>query len=177
MMKNNVPVIHMKVDPQPGTIEKNAGHAVCVPADVDTDVVIAGRYLRTKDRSIWGAHVFEDLDPTLAPRLRGSVIVAGKNFGCGSSREQAAIAIKEAGVVAVVAPSFARIFFRNAINIGLPLIECDLSCCTEGSTVVFNLKEGWLETGGKRHTIRSLSPRMQEILAAGGLVEYWRNHS
>jgi methanogen homoaconitase small subunit len=174
-MKNELPLVHLRVDPLSVTTEKNAGYAVCVPADIDTDIVIAGRYLRTKDRSIWGAHVFEDLDPSLAPRLRGSVIVAGKNFGCGSSREQAAIAIKEAGVVAVVAPSFARIFFRNAINIGLPLIECDLTC-GEGSTVVFNLKEGWLETEGKRHTIRPLSPRMQEILAAGGLVEYWRNH-
>ena len=104
---------------------KGNGRAVCLPADIDTDVIIAGRYLRTKDRSVWAGHVFEDLDPDLAPRLKGAVIVAGKNFGCGSSREQAAIALKEAGVVAVIAPSFARIFFRNAINIGLPLIECE----------------------------------------------------
>ena len=104
------------------------GHAVCMGPDIDTDLVIAGRYLRTKDHSVWVAHVFEDLDPSLASRLKGAVIVAGKNFGCGSSREQAAIAIREAGVVAVVAPSFARIFFRNAINVGLPLIECDISC-------------------------------------------------
>jgi methanogen homoaconitase small subunit len=67
--------------------QQNAGHAICVPADIDTDVVIAGRYLRTKDRSIWAVHVFEDLDPLLAPRLNGAVILAGKNFGCGSSRE------------------------------------------------------------------------------------------
>ena len=175
-MQKEVPLVHLPVDHVPETAGKKAGYAVCLPADIDTDVVIAGRYLRTKDRSIWSAHVFEDLDPGLAPRLNGSVIVAGKNFGCGSSREQAAIAIKEAGVVAVVAPSFARIFFRNAINIGLPLIECDLTC-TEGSTVTFNLAEGWLETEGKRHEIRPLSPRMQEILAAGGLVEYWRIHT
>ncbi|MDD1703510.1 MAG: 3-isopropylmalate dehydratase [Methanoregula sp.] len=151
------------------------GTAVCLPADIDTDVVIAGRYLRTKDRSVWGEHVFEDLDPSLAARLKGSVIVAGKNFGCGSSREQAAIAIREAGVIAVIAPSFARIFFRNAINIGLPLIESDMTC-KEGSPIEFNLAEGWVETGGNRHTIRPLSPRMQEILKAGGLVEYWRAH-
>jgi methanogen homoaconitase small subunit len=175
MMQKEVPLVHTPVDQVPETGGKNAGYAVCLPADIDTDVVIAGRYLRTKDRSIWGTHVFEDLDPGIARRLRGSVIVAGKNFGCGSSREQAAIAIKEAGVVAVVAPSFARIFFRNAINIGLPLIECDLSC-VEGSTVIFNLAEGWLESAGKRHKIRPLSPRMQEILASGGLVEYWRDH-
>ena len=154
---------------------KGSGRAVCVPADVDTDLVIAGRYLRTKDRSLWAAHVFEDLDPTLAPRLKGAVVIAGKNFGCGSSREQAPIAIREAGAVAIIAPSFARIFFRNAINIGLPLIECEL-VCTEGSVVAFDLAGGWVETGGTRHKVRPLSPRMQEILAAGGLVEFWRNH-
>jgi len=152
------------------------GKAVCVPADIDTDLVIAGRYLRTKDRSVWATHVFEDLDPSLAPRLHGAVIVAGKNFGCGSSREQAPIALREAGVVAVVAPSFARIFFRNAINIGLPLIECDLSC-PEGGNISFDLTEGWVESGGKRYSIRPLSPRMRDILSAGGLVEYWRLHA
>ena len=151
------------------------GTAVCLPADIDTDIVIAGRYLRTKDRSIWATHIFEDLDPGIAPRLNGAVIVAGKNFGCGSSREQAAIALREAGVVAVVAPSFARIFFRNAINIGLPLIECDLSC-EEGSEVAFDLTEGWVETCGKHRQIQPLSARMQDILKAGGLVEYWRDH-
>jgi methanogen homoaconitase small subunit len=152
---------------------RGAGHAVSLGADIDTDVVIAGRYLRTKDRSIWAAHVFEDLDPALAPRLSGTVIVAGRNFGCGSSREQAAIALKEAGVVAVVAPSFARIFFRNAINIGLPLIEADLKC-PDGTMVRFDLESGWVESGGKRSPVRPLSPRMLDILRAGGLVEYWK---
>jgi methanogen homoaconitase small subunit len=151
------------------------GSAVCVGADIDTDLVIAGRYLRTKDHSTWVAHVFEDLDPSLASRLNGAVIVAGKNFGCGSSREQAAIAIREAGVVAVVAPSFARIFFRNAINVGLPLIECDFTC-REGTAVSFDLAEGWVEAGGKKSATRPLSPKMQEILASGGLVNYWRTH-
>ena len=149
------------------------GRAVCMGPDIDTDLVIAGRYLRTKDHSIWVAHVFEDLDPSLAGRLNGAVIVAGKNFGCGSSREQAAIAIREAGVKAVVAPSFARIFFRNAINVGLPLIECDLAC-NEGSMVTFDLTEGWVEAEGTRYPVRPLSAKMQEILAAGGLVNYWR---
>jgi methanogen homoaconitase small subunit len=150
-----------------------SGHAVCMGSDIDTDLVIAGRYLRTKDHAVWVAHVFEDLDPSLAGRLKGAVIVAGKNFGCGSSREQAAIAIREAGVVAVVAPSFARIFFRNAINIGLPLIECDIAC-SEGSAVMFDLTEGWVEYEGKKYPTRPLSPRMQDILSAGGLVNYWR---
>jgi methanogen homoaconitase small subunit len=151
------------------------GFAVCLPADIDTDLVIAGRYLRTKDRSIWATHVFEDLDPAIAPRLKGSVIVAGKNFGCGSSREQAPVALREAGVVAVIAPSFARIFFRNAINVGLPLIESDLTC-SDGTKIVFDIRDGWVDSGGKRYSVRPLSSRMQEILAAGGLVEYWRAH-
>ena len=151
------------------------GPAVCLPADIDTDLVIAGRYLRTKDRSIWATHVFEDLDPAIAPRLNGSVIVAGKNFGCGSSREQAPVALREAGVVAVIAPSFARIFFRNAINVGLPLIESDLKC-SDGTMIVFNIRDGFVDAAGKRYPVPPLSPRMQEILAAGGLVEYWRAH-
>jgi methanogen homoaconitase small subunit len=150
------------------------GKAVCVGRDMDTDRIIAGRYLRTKDRSLWAAHVFEDLDPTLAGRLKGTVVIAGSNMGCGSSREQAAIALKEAGVVAVIAPSFARIFFRNAINIGLPLVECPVSC-REGARVRFNLEEGWAEVDGERCTARPLSPRMLEILRAGGLVPYWRS--
>ena len=149
------------------------GRAVCLGPDIDTDMIIAGRYLRTKDHSIWAEHVFEDLDPHLAPRLLRAVIIAGKNFGCGSSREQAAIALKEAGVVAVVAPGFARIFFRNAINIGLPLVEADPGC-TEGVTVRFDLEAGWIESGGKRSSLRPLSQRMLDILRAGGLVEYWR---
>ena len=151
------------------------GIAVCLPADIDTDMVIAGRYLRTKDRSIWATRVFEDLDPSIAPRLKGAVIVAGKNFGCGSSREQAPLALREAGVVAVVAPSFARIFFRNAINVGLPLIESDLKC-SNGTRIIFNIRNGWVDAAGKRYAVSPLSQRMQEILAAGGLVEYWRAH-
>ncbi len=150
------------------------GRAVCLGSDIDTDVIIAGRYLRTKDRSVWAEHVLEDLDPALAGRLAGAVVVAGKNMGCGSSREQAVIALREAGVVGIVAPSFARIFFRNAINIGLPVIEADLPC-VEGALVRFDLDEGWVEVDGARYSARPLSPRMVEILAAGGLVGYWRS--
>ena len=149
------------------------GPAVCLPPDIDTDLIIAGRYLRTKDRSIWATHVFEDLDPSLAGRLRESVIIAGKNFGCGSSREQAAVALREAGVVCIIAPSFARIFFRNAINLGLPLAQADLSC-HEGEQVVIDFSAGIVTVGGLSTEIPPLSPRMLEILAAGGLVEHWR---
>lgn len=153
---------------------KLEGKAICLGADIDTDMIIAGRYLRTKDRQVWVEHVFEDLDPSLGSRLRGSVIVAGKNFGCGSSREQAAVALKEAGLVAVVAPSFSRIFFRNAINVGLPVVEgeCD---CSSGDPVVIDLNEGVVSCGGMRAPVRPLSARMQEILRAGGLVPHWRS--
>jgi len=151
------------------------GRVVCLGEDIDTDLIIAGRYLRTKDRSVWAAHVLEDLDPALASRLRGAVIVAGKNFGCGSSREQAAIALKEAGVEGIIAPSFARIFFRNAINVGLPLMECEHGCrCTEGDQVSADLESGVVHMNGKDYSIRLLSPRMIAILSAGGLVEFWR---
>jgi len=149
------------------------GKAICLPSDIDTDMIIAGRYLRTKDRNVWVAHLFEDLDPGLASQLRGAVIIAGKNFGCGSSREQAAIALKEIGVVAVVAPSFARIFFRNAINIGLPLIEADVPCA-EGRQVLFDLNAGWIDTGTGKKKVPKLSLRMLSILKAGGLVAYWK---
>jgi 3-isopropylmalate dehydratase small subunit len=150
------------------------GHAVCLGTDIDTDVIIAGRYLRTKDRSVWAARVLEDLDPSLAARLQGAVIVAGSNFGCGSSREQAPVALREAGVVAVIAPSFARIFYRNAINVGLPVIEAEGVPCTGGEEIAFSLGEHWVEAGGQRIPFRPLSAKMQEILAAGGLVPLWR---
>lgn len=149
------------------------GRALCMGADIDTDVIIAGRYLRTKDRAVWAEHAFEDLDPGLAARLHGTIIVAGKNFGCGSSREQAAIALKEAGVRGVIAPGFARIFFRNAINIGLPVAECACAC-RDGEPVVADLEKGTVTIGDREFLISPLSPRMVEILAAGGLVAWWR---
>jgi methanogen homoaconitase small subunit len=151
-----------------------SGRAIRLPGDVDTDVIVAGRYLRTRDRSLWARHAFEDLDPSLAARLDGTVLVAGPNFGCGSSREQAAIALREAGVRAVVAPSFARIFFRNAINLGLPIAEAALECA-DGETVDVDLEAGLVRAGGRPPVpIAPLSPRMRAILAAGGLVELLR---
>ena len=153
---------------------QGSGPAVCLGRDIATDLIIAGRYLRTKDRSVWAEHVLEDLDPALAARIRGSVIVAGRNMGCGSSREQAVVALREAGVVAVVAESFARIFFRNAVNVGLPVIEASVTC-TDGARVAFDLDGGWVEVDGERYPARALSERMVAILRAGGLVPYWRS--
>jgi len=153
---------------------QGAGPAVCLGNDIDTDIIIAGRYLRTKDRSVWAEHAFEDLDPTLAGRLSGAIIVAGRNMGCGSSREQAVVALREAGVVGVIAPSFARIFFRNAVNVGLPVIEAAVAC-TDGACVAFDLDAGWVEVDGERYPARPLSEKMVAILRAGGLVPYWRS--
>jgi len=151
------------------------GRGLCLGTDIDTDLIIAGRYLRTKDKTLWSHHIFEDLDPSIGPRLRGAILVAGKNFGCGSSREQAAIALKEAGVVGILSPLFARIFFRNAINVGLPVLEC-MCPCNDGDPISANLAEGWIRVGEHRITTNPLSLRMLEILRAGGLVEYWRQH-
>lgn len=151
---------------------KGSGHAVCTGNDVDTDMIIAGRYLRTKNRQLWAEHAFEDYDPSIAGRLDGSVIVAGTNFGCGSSREQAAAALKAAGVKAVVARSFARIFFRNAINLGIPLFEVKDLECADGEEVFFDLEDATVRAGGKRYESVRLSERMNEIIAAGGLIEY-----
>jgi len=156
------------------TLLTGTGPAVCIGEDIDTDLVIAGRYLRTKDRSVWAEHAFEDLDPALAPRLRGCVLVAGKNMGCGSSREQAVMALREAGVLAIIAPTFARIFYRNCINVGLPVLECHDLVCKDGEMIAYDCTTGTVNAGGRSYQFRLLSPRMQEILSAGGLVEYWK---
>ncbi len=151
------------------------GAAIRLGDDVDTDQIIAGRYLRTKDKSVWAEHAFEDLDPGLASRLNGSVIVAGKNMGCGSSREQAAIALKEAGVVAVVAESFARIFFRNAVNRGIPMFEIPNGfICGDGDDISISLEESSVEINGRRYQALKLSDKMKEIIDAGGIIELRR---
>jgi len=151
--------------------------AICLEDDIDTDIIIAGRYLRTKEEQVWADHVFEDFDPTLQARLNGCIIVAGKNFGCGSSREQATIAIQKAGVKAVVAHSFARIFFRNAINIGLPVFEVPDIACQDGERITCSLETGQItiqNEAGNSMTYQAcpLSERMVEIISLGGLVPY-----
>jgi len=138
--------------------------------DVDTDVIIPGKYLRTKDLSLLAAHVMEGLDPQFAARVgKGDVIVAGSNFGCGSSREQAPLALREAGVSAVIARSFARIFYRNAINIGLPLIEAKVTA-QEGDLVEVDLANGVVRVGERTFQGTRLPDFLLEILQNGGLV-------
>lgn len=142
--------------------------------DVDTDVIIPGRYLRTRDSHLWAEHVMEGLDPLFASRVgKGDIIVAGENFGSGSSREQAPLALKEAGVAAVVAKSFARIFYRNAINVGLPLMEAE-PLCQEGDMVEVNLLAGTVRVEDKVYQGTRLPDFLMAILEDGGLVAHRR---
>lgn len=144
---------------------------------VDTDVIIPARYLTSDDAETLAAHAMEDLDPSFATEVRpGDVVFAGDNFGCGSSREHAPIALKAAGVSAVVAASFARIFFRNAINTGLPvLVSPEAVAATEaGDIVVLDAAAGVITnvTKGASFTAESLPPFIVAIVEAGGLVPW-----
>lgn len=145
--------------------------------DVDTDLIIPARYLNTSDPKELAAHCMEDADPTFASKVKpGEMIVAGKNFGCGSSREHAPIAIKAAGVSCVIAASFARIFYRNAINIGLPILESPeaSAAIAEGNEVQVDLNTGTITdlTTGKTYQAVPFPPFMQQLINAGGLIEY-----
>lgn len=140
--------------------------------DVDTDVIIPGKYLRTTDMQVFADHAMEGIDPEFPRKVRkGDIIVAGDNFGCGSSREQAPLALKHAGVSCVVARYFARIFFRNAINVGLPLIEANVEC-REGDNVEISLLEGTVKANGQTYQGNKLPDFLLEILTDGGLVAH-----
>jgi len=145
--------------------------------DVDTDQIIPARYLNTIDPAELAAHCMEDADPEFAGTVRpGAVMVAGKNFGCGSSREHAPIAIKAAGVSCIIAASFARIFYRNAVNIGLPILECPqaASALEEGETVSVDLAGGIIRdlTRSGEYQAAPFPSFMQEIIRQGGLINY-----
>lgn len=145
--------------------------------NVDTDVIIPARYLNTANMKELAAHAMEDIDPSFAGKVKeGDIIVAGKNFGCGSSREHAPGALKAAGVACVIAESFARIFYRNAINIGLPLIELGEGEINikAGDTVTIDLDAGVAENQatGEKFAVPALPGFIQEIAQAGGLVTY-----
>jgi methanogen homoaconitase small subunit len=143
--------------------------------NVDTDVIIPGKYLRTSDFKSYGEHAMDGLDPAFRPAA-GDVVVAGNNFGCGSSREQAPLALKYAGVSCVVAKSFARIFFRNAINVGLPIVEADVvDAVQNGDAIEVDLDAGKVNAGGREYDSTRLPDFLQDILSAGGLVAYRRD--
>jgi 3-isopropylmalate/(R)-2-methylmalate dehydratase small subunit len=148
--------------------------------DVNTDYIISGRHkFKTLDMGELACHVMEDLDPHFVKRLKkGDFLVAGKNFGCGSSREQAPLALKHAGVAAVLAESFARIYFRNSINNGLPALVCDTSGIDDGDTLEVDLGSGTIRNVTKGSEIEShpLPRVMLDILSEGGLVEYMKKH-
>ncbi len=142
---------------------------------IDTDVIIPGRYLRTFSLDDLASHVMAGEDPEFAGKVQhGDVIVAGWNFGCGSSREQAPVAIKHAGISAIVAKSFARIFYRNAINVGLPVIIADVEV-EEGEILSIDLKDGVIKnvTTGKTFQIQPFKRFMLDILEDGGLVKHY----
>jgi len=155
-----------------GTVHKFGNH-------IDTDVIIPARYLNTIDPAELARHCMEDVDPLFASRVKpGDIIVAGENFGCGSSREHAPLAIKASGVACVVAHSYARIFYRNAVNIGLPILECEMASALAetGDLAEIDLRQGTILNHTKRRLCqaRPFPAFILEIIAAGGLIPYLR---
>lgn len=156
---------------------KYIGNVIKYGDNVDTDVIIPARYLNTSDPNELARHCMEDLDKTFVSRVnKGDILVGGFNFGCGSSREHAPIAIKASGVSCVIAKSFARIFYRNAINIGLPIIECP-ECADEtndGDRIEVDLEKGTIVnlTSGKTYKTTAFPEFIQNIIKSGGLMQY-----
>ena len=145
--------------------------------DVDTDVIIPARYLNTNDPAELAKHAMEDIDPEFVHRVQpGDIVVALENFGCGSSREHAPVALSAVGVSCVVAASFARIFYRNAINTGLPIVVCPDAAreARSGDQLRVDLAAGTVEnlTQGTRHEAEAFPPFMQELIDRGGLLPY-----
>jgi 3-isopropylmalate/(R)-2-methylmalate dehydratase small subunit len=145
--------------------------------DIDTDAIIPGRFLTINNPDELAKHAFEGTRDEFAKKVKeGDVIVGGRNFGCGSSREHAPLALIGAGVKVVVARSFARIFFRNSINVGvLPVVCPDADKIADGAKVSLKIKEGYLEADGKKYAIEPVPVFMQGIIDAGGLVEFAKN--
>jgi 3-isopropylmalate/(R)-2-methylmalate dehydratase small subunit len=144
--------------------------------NIDTDLIIAARYLNTSEPKELAKYVMEDADPSFKDKVQvGDIIVAGENFGCGSSREHAPIALKAAGVSAVIAKSFARIFYRNAFNMGLTILELDESSeLKEGDILTIDLDNGTIKSknNNKTYKFTPIPPFMQELVSCGGLMNY-----
>jgi len=145
-------------------------------ANIDTDIIIAARYLNSSDPQHLAKHIMEDADSEFSKKIqKGDIIVAGDNFGCGSSREHAPIALKAAGIAAIVAPSFARIFYRNAFNMGLPIFELPQALeIKEKEEISINLDNGVItnNTTNKTYKFIPIPEFMQELIATGGLINY-----
>jgi len=144
--------------------------------NIDTDLIIAARYLNTSEPKELAKYVMEDADPQFVSKMsEGDIIVAGENFGCGSSREHAPIALKAAGISAIIAPSFARIFYRNAFNMGLPIFELPESVeIAEGDTVKVDMDKGEVIniSQAKSYKFTPIPEFMQELVDAGGLIAF-----
>jgi 3-isopropylmalate dehydratase small subunit len=150
--------------------------------DVDTDIIIPARYLNTTSVAELAAHCMEPVSPEFAKLVQpGDIVVGGKNFGCGSSREHAPIALKGCGVAAVVAPSFARIFYRNAFNIGLPAVESAAAAAAiaQGDEIEIDLAAGRIRnrTRGEEYAFSPIPPFMMELIGAGGLMAWLKTRS
>ena len=159
---------------------KANGKVIKYGDNIDTDVIIPARYLNTTDHKELASHCMEDIDKEFVNKVsKGDIIVADKNFGCGSSREHAPIAIKAAGVSCVIAETFARIFYRNAINIGLPIIECPEAAkgIEEGDQVEVDFDSGMIynKTKGTEYKGQAFPEFMQKIISSGGLINYINN--
>ena len=153
------------------------GRVLKFGSDIDTDVIIPARYLNTTDPEELAKHCMEDIDPSFVQKVKkGDILFAEKNFGCGSSREHAPIAIKAAGISCVVAKSYARIFYRNSFNMALPILECPeaVDVTQEGDEVEVDLNSGEIinHTRKKTFTCRPIPPFMQELIESGGLIGY-----
>ncbi|MBR8462184.1 3-isopropylmalate dehydratase small subunit [Campylobacter sp. faydin G-24] len=144
--------------------------------NIDTDIIIAARYLNTSDENELAKHIMEDADPNFVKKIsKGDIIVAGENFGCGSSREHAPIALKAAGISCVIAKSYARIFYRNSFNTGLLILEiAQTDEINAGDELSVDLDSGVVRniTSGKEYKFASIPPFMQELLKSGGLIQY-----
>ena len=153
------------------------GYAIKYGDNVDTDVIIPARYLNSSDPAELALHCMEDIDKDFVNKVKdGDIMVGGKNFGCGSSREHAPIAIKASGISCVIAETFARIFYRNSINIGLPIMECPEASreIKEGDEVEVDFDSGIItdKTTGKTYKGQAFPPFMQKIINAEGLINY-----
>jgi len=159
---------------------RNIARRLKVQDNINTDYVISGRYkFKIQDPTELAKHIFEDIDQSFAAKVaQGNMLVSGENFGCGSSREQAPQALKWAGFQAVIAKSFARIFYRNAFNIGLPLIECNTDFIDDGDEIELDIDAAKIRniSKGLLIDIKPLSPVMRTLLRDGGIIEHFKKH-
>ncbi len=160
---------------------ENFAHRVRIQNDVNTDYIISGRYkFNIQDESELATHIFEDLEPDFYKKITpGDFLVAGENFGCGSSREQAPVALKASGLKAVIAKSFARIFYRNAFNVGLCLLECETNFIDDMDELELDLENNIVRnlSKGINIEIKPIPQIMQQFLNKGGVVEYFKENA